>query len=97
MRTVLWGKLAILDYYKNIDYILNEWSEKEAQKFIDEVYETEFILKQGNIEFQDTDLKGIKKCVICKQVSLFYRILDKNTIEFLRFWNNYQNDKKLNF
>ena len=37
MRTVQWNKLAVRDYYDNIDYLLREWSEKEAQEFIDEV------------------------------------------------------------
>jgi plasmid stabilization system protein ParE len=97
MRTVQWNKLAVRDYYDNIDYLLREWSEKEAQEFIDEVYDTEFILKQGNIEFQNTDIPEIKRCVICKQISLFYRIIDEKNIEFLRFWNNYQDYKKLRF
>ena len=95
MRTVLWNKMAKLDYYQNIDYLLREWTKKEAQAFIDEVYEKEFILKQGNIEFQDTDMKGVKRCTICKQITLFYRIIDSKTIELLRFWNNYQDNKTL--
>ena len=95
MRIVHWNKIAKLDYYDNIDFLLREWSEKEAQEFIDEVYEVEFVLKQGNIEFQNTDMAGIKRCVICKQITLFYRIIDKRNIELLRFWNNYQDNKKL--
>jgi len=39
MRKVIWNKIARLDYYENIDYLLRKWSEKEAQEFIDEVYE----------------------------------------------------------
>lgn len=37
MRTVRWNKLARLDYYENINYLLKNWSEKEARNFIDEV------------------------------------------------------------
>jgi hypothetical protein len=96
MRTVHWNKIARLDYYDNIDYLLRDWSEKEAQEFIDAVDETEFILIQGNVEFQNTDMPEIKRCVICKQITLFYRIIDKRNIEFLRFWNNYQHANKLN-
>ncbi len=95
MRTVHWNKMARLDYYDNIEFLLLEWSEKDAQDFIDEVDKTEFILKQGNVDFQNTDMSAIKRCVICKQITLFYKVLDKNNIEFLRFWNNYQNDDKL--
>jgi len=96
MRTVHWNKIARLDYYDNIDYLLRDWSEREAQEFIDAVDETEFILKQGNVEFQNTDMPEIKRCVICKQITLFYRIIDKKNIELLRFWNNYQHAIKLN-
>ncbi|WP_088656214.1 type II toxin-antitoxin system RelE/ParE family toxin [Geofilum rhodophaeum] len=96
MRTVHWNKIARLDYFDNIDYLLRDWSEKEAQEFIDAVDETEFILIQGNVEFQNTDMPEIKRCVICKQITLFYRIIDKKNIELLRFWNNYQHANKLN-
>ena len=95
MRTVQWNKIAKLDYYDNIDYLLRDWSEREAQEFIDAVDETEFILKQGNVEFQNTDIPEIKRCLVCKQITLFYRIVDARNIEFLRFWNNNQDYKKL--
>ncbi|KOH43949.1 hypothetical protein NC99_32400 [Sunxiuqinia dokdonensis] len=38
MRTVRWNKHARLDYFKNIDFLLQNWSEKEAQNFIDKVF-----------------------------------------------------------
>jgi hypothetical protein len=70
---------------------------KEAQQFIDEVNHIEFILRQGNVDFQDTDIKGVKQIVIRKQITLFYRVINKKHIEFLRFWNNNKNTDKLNF
>ncbi len=96
MRTIHWNTLARLDYYENIDYLLQNWSEKEAQNFIDKIFEIESILTKGNVEFQKTDRKSIKRCVINKQISLFYRAIDEKNIEFLRFWNNNQNLKYLN-
>ncbi len=95
MRKVHWNKLARFDYYQNIDYLLGKWSVKEAQEFIDEVDDIEYILKQGKVEFQSTDVEGVKHCVICKQISLFYKVIDKNNVELLRFWNNYQNAENL--
>jgi hypothetical protein len=96
MRNVRWNKLARLYYYQNISYLLQNWSEKEAQNFIDKVFEIETMLAKGNIDFQNTDREGIKRCVINKQISLFYRVIDEKTIEFLLFWNNNQNLKNLN-
>lgn len=97
MRKISWNPQAKLDYYENIDFLLEKWSEKEAQQFIDEVNHIEFILRRGNVDFQDTDFLGVKRFVIRKQITLFYRIFDDNNIEFLRFWNNSKNNDKLNF
>ncbi len=44
------------------------------------VDDIEFILKQGKVEFQDTDVKDVKRCVICKQISLFYKVIDKHNV-----------------
>jgi hypothetical protein len=90
MRTVRWNELACRDYFENIDFLLLNWSDKEAQKFIDKVYEIENLLAKGNVEFQNTNRADIKRCVINKQISLFYRAVDTGIIEFLRFWNNNQ-------
>ena len=95
MRKVRWNKLARSDYYQNIDYLLREWSEKDAQEFIEEINEIEFILAQGKVDFQNTNVKGVKRCVICKQISLFYKVIDKHTIELLRLWNNHQDAERL--
>ena len=95
MRKIHWNNKAKLDYFKNIDFLLEKWSEKEAQKFIDEVFDVEFILRKGNVDFQDTDFVGVKRFVIRKQITLFYRIIDVRNIEFLRFWNNYKNINEL--
>jgi plasmid stabilization system protein ParE len=97
MREIVWNNKARLDFYENIDYLLENWSEKAAQQFIDEVSHIEFILKQGNVDFQNTDFEGVKRFVFRKQITLFYRISDKNQVEFLRFWNNNKNIKNLNF
>lgn len=96
MRAVRWNKLARQDYFENIDFLLQNWSEKEAQKFIDEVFEIERMLANGNVEFQNTDRIGIKRCVLNKQISLFYRVIGNGDVEILRFWNNNQSVKNLN-
>ncbi len=85
MRNIHWNNKAKLDYFKNIDFLLEKWSEKVAQDFIDEVFEVEFILSQGNIDFQDTDFVGVKRFVIRKQITLFIELLTKRTLNFYAF------------
>lgn len=87
--------MAVLDYNNNIDYLLNKWTIAEAQDFVDEVDGIIFVLKQGKVEHQNTDYTDVKRCVMRKQITLFYKVVNKNNVELLRFWNNYQDDKKL--
>ena len=96
MRTVGWNELARRDYFENIDFLLLNWSDKEAQMFIDKVFEIENLLAKGNVEFQNTNRADIRRCVINKQTALFYRVIDEEKIEFLRFWNNSQNVRHTN-
>jgi len=96
MRTVSWNKIARQDYFEIIEFLSLNWSETEVQNFIDKVYDIKSILAKGNVEFQSTDRIGIKRCVINKQITLFYKIVNESHIELSRFWTNSKNLKSLN-
>ena len=95
MRILIWSTTASLEYEKNIGYLLDEWSEKEALNFINDVEAILSDLKAGVVEYPLTTEVNIRKCVVCKQVTLFYQINKDDNIELLRFWNTYQDNKKL--
>ncbi len=95
MNSIIWNKLAKIDYYQNIDYLLENWSEKVAQNFIDDVNHVIMLLKRGDIRFRETNLQGVYCCVINKNITLFYRCQQDKAIELLRFWNNNNNPKRL--
>ena len=95
MIRIRWNYLAKEDFYNTIDFLSENWSEKEAQDFIDEVNGIISILQKGNVDFQKTDIPGVRRCVLRKQITLFYKIIDNNNIELLRFWNTYQDDQNL--
>jgi hypothetical protein len=97
MRPIKWNKLAKEDYYKNIDYLLLQWSNKEAQNFINDVEEIIFILRMGIVDFQATDYPDIRRCVMSEQITLFYKIHKNESIELLRFWSNNMDIKKIGF
>ncbi|MBI2270580.1 MAG: type II toxin-antitoxin system RelE/ParE family toxin [Bacteroidetes bacterium] len=94
MLKIIWSDNAKSDYDENILFLLNKWGLKEAKEFVDEV---DFVL--DNLPhmaemFPLSDYKEIRKGLICKQISLLYRV-QSDRIELLRFWNNYQNPEKL--
>ena len=97
MITFIWTDLAKYDYWNNIDYLLEKWTEKEALVFIKKVDRNLDIIKHNPKTFAKTGYKNTRCVVISSQISLYYKIADKQTVELLRFWNTYQNPKSLRF
>lgn len=94
MRKIIWTTTAASEYDGNIDYLLKEWSEIEALNFINGVEAILFNLKAGIVEYPLTVEGQARKCVVCKQITLFYQVNQEDDIELLRFWNTYQDVKK---
>lgn len=93
---VIWTEKATNDYLSNIEYLLRKWSQESASNFIDEVDSILELLIVNPDAFPKTDYLEIRKVVIRKQISLFYKIVDDN-IYLLRLWNTYQNPESISF
>jgi len=96
MRKIIWSPEAEFDYDENIAFLLKEWTEKEAQEFIDKVAELLLILERGNTNFKALGYKNLYAVPVCYQITLIYRKASKNEIEIVRLWNTFQDPKKLN-
>lgn len=94
---IIWSKTAEIDYAKNIDYLIETWYEKQVLNFIDTVDRQLNLISNNPYNFALTDYKNVRSVLIVKQIRLFYRISDNNTVELIRFWNNYQNPDRLKF
>lgn len=96
MRQIVWSKPAQVDYWSNIDFLIDKWTETEALNFI---FKTDTILEvisENPKAFKKFNYKrNIHVVPVTKEINLFYMVR-KDTIELLRFWNNYQNPQKLN-
>ena len=84
-----WTFLAKTDYWQNIDYLEEKWTENDVLNFIKKVDDCILLLKSKTVLFTKSDYKDVYKMVITKQITLFYTV-DSETIYLLRFWNNYQ-------
>jgi plasmid stabilization system protein ParE len=91
---VVWSKLAIIDYWKNIEYLENEWTLTEVYNFIDKVEKLNALLSTKNVAFKPSSYRNTLQVPVVKQVTLYYRV-EGDKIELLRFWNNYQNPENL--
>lgn len=93
---VIWSDDAAEDYHKNVEYLLRKWSENEAVNFIEEVEAILEIIKTQPKLYPLSDHHSIRRAVIRKQITLFYKI-QGGSIYLVRFWNNYQDPESRRF
>jgi hypothetical protein len=91
---IIWSPRAKITYYQNLEYLELNWTVKEIKAFISR---TEYVIKhisQSPRHYPYSQKSDTYKCILVKQVSLFYRIKQQD-IELLFFWDNRQNPTKL--
>lgn len=88
MAKIYWSELAKQDYWNNIDYLIEEWSTKDASAFIKKVEDYLNVIAKNPKTFTKTNYRNTHTVPIVSQVALFYRVINKNEIELIRFWNN---------
>ncbi|HYK46414.1 MAG TPA: type II toxin-antitoxin system RelE/ParE family toxin [Parafilimonas sp.] len=89
---------AIHSYIKNVDYLKQNWTGKEVDKFIDLVEKKIHNLSNHPRLGVSRNKKypNIRLTLIHKRVALIYRHKPAmNEIELLVFWNTSQNPRKL--
>ena len=95
MYKIEWTPSALRDYYENIDYLYEHWTQKEAIHFTRKLNEYLSIISKKPKTFSATTYKKVRKVPIVKQVTLYYRI-HQSHIQILRLWNNFKNPSNLN-
>lgn len=95
---ISWTRKALETYIDNIKYLETKWTNREIKKFISDVEKKiETLSGQPGIGSpRNTKQNNIRHTLIHKRVILIYRYRPlKKEIELLRFWNTYQDPKKL--
>ena len=90
---VIWTGKAKLSFYKIIEYLNKNWTQREINNFASEVQKAISQIGQNPLMFiASRKKKNIRKGFVNKRVCLFYRVNKrKRTIELLLFWDNRQN------
>jgi plasmid stabilization system protein ParE len=96
-KPIIWSPQADSDLEEILDYLAEEWENSVSLKFLDLV---DILLKQIAINPKQFPLinksLNIRKCVITKHNTLFYR--NKRTvIEVVRIYDTRQDPEKLQF
>ena len=78
-----------------LEYLENKWSEKVKKEFIEKLDKSISRISDYPKSYSKSiEIKGLFKCVVTKQTSLFYRIKPKQ-IEVVTLFDTRQNPKKL--
>ena len=91
---ILWTDFALSELEKTIEYLEENWTERELRNLAVEIEETLTLLSHNPNLFQVSDIKKeIRRVIVAKHNTLYYRVKN-NTIEILSFFSNRQSPKK---
>jgi len=94
-RKVVVTKTAENKLEKLFDYLVKKWSLKVKNEFIERLNDSIAVLeKQPEIFPESKKIKGLRKCVITKQTTLFYRF-NSTRIYIVTVFDTRQHPKKL--
>jgi len=95
-RKVIISKTAEKRLNELFNYLLENWSQKVKSDFIKKL-DSKIILVQEHPEgFPESEKeKGLRKCVITKQITMFYRF-NSESIKIITFFDTRQNPEKIN-
>jgi plasmid stabilization system protein ParE len=80
---------------KLLEYLESEWSLKVKKEFIKKLDKSLYLIQDNPESFQKSVIvKGLHKCVITKQTTIFYRY-DNEHIYIVTLFDNRQNPNKL--
>jgi len=96
MLKVLWAEDAKVDYWENIDYLLENFPEFVAKDFIAKTETLISLISKNNISFKLTSKQNIYQVPVVKQITIFYTIKE-NALIILRFWNNKKDPDTIKF
>lgn len=86
---VEWSAKAKSSYESLLDYLLSEWSEKEAENLTLEVSKVLLMISIYPKLFKSYKKDNIRLAFVTKHTSLFYKIYPEK-ITLVTFWDNRQ-------
>ena len=91
---ILWTDFALKELENTIEYLEENWTEKELQNLALNIEETLKLISQNPELFQVSEIKKyIRRAIILSHNTMYYRVKN-NQIEIISFFSNRQNPKK---
>ena len=96
-KKIIWSPTAETDLISVLNYLNEKWSVLVVNQFINKVDSFVNLIAEEPKLFPIINKKhNIRKCVLTKQNTLYYRE-DKDSIDIIRLFDSRQNPKKLKY
>ncbi len=96
-KRVNWSPEAERDFLGILNYLLENWPSSIADHFIDQISDSIHLIQVRPTLYPVINKSfGIRRCVVTRHNSLFFRIIDE-AIEILRIFDTRQDPEKLRF
>jgi hypothetical protein len=86
--------MARYSYVITLEYLEYNWPDNVLESFMERTEQVSRLISMNPYLYPYSEDIDAYKCVVVKQISLFYR-LKKSKVEFLVFFDNRQNPEKL--
>ncbi len=92
---IVWSPQARQDYLKLLDFLQKEWGERVVKKFIARLQNIlHTIASRPQLYPGSNKVKNVRRCVVNKQISLYYRV-KSGKIELITLFDTRQDPSKL--
>ena len=89
-----WSREAEETFNGIIDYLENNWTEKEIKNFVRKTHKVIGQIEKNPYQFKASSFHEIRKALITKHNSMFYFVNEVDGIvELYAFWDNRQDYK----
>jgi len=95
---VRWSKEAEDTFEEIIDYLEDNWTEKEIKNFVQNANKVIGQIEKNPYQFKASRFHKIRKALITRHNSLIYFVNENDqVIELYTFWDNRKNPEKLRY
>jgi len=92
---IVWTNKALANLDNIIQYLTDNWTEKEISKFFRKLDHRIYLISQRPLLYPLTNSrKNVRRSVLTSQITIYYRT-NKQAVEILTLFDNRQNPSKL--
>jgi plasmid stabilization system protein ParE len=95
MRALVFSSRSKTEINAIVDYLIDKWSVRISEKFMEKLKVNLDLIQESPELFPKSRRSNYHKCVVIKQVTIFYRF-DHQKIYIVSVFDTRQNPKRIN-